>query len=164
MLSAGCLAIPAAFTLCHVASSPESWPRATFKLDPALSEPGNIYRAQLLVTPKADSCEEFWAMNPSGPGTNNTCGGQSTGEPYREVRLVESLCVCSQQVRCCCLPHMCDYVQHRLQPDASDQFAPRFAHLEGSYRHCRAARLVGCAKHVSAAQDCPGLAAGSCSK
>lgn len=43
------------------------------------------YRAQLLVTPKADACEEFWAMNPSGAATNSSCGGLTTGEPYREV-------------------------------------------------------------------------------
>jgi hypothetical protein len=75
-----CLITPAA-----CCPSPQAWPRATFKLPAAVSEPGNILRAQLLVTPKADACEEFWAMNPSGPGTNNTCGGLSTGEPYREV-------------------------------------------------------------------------------
>lgn len=62
------------------------WPRATFRLPSDLSAPGNIYRAQLLVTPKADACEEFWAMNPSGAATNSSCGGLSTGEPYREVR------------------------------------------------------------------------------
>jgi hypothetical protein len=65
--------------------SAKSWPSISFQLPAVLSEPGNIYRAQLLVTPKADACEEFWAMNPSGRGTNNTCGGISTGEPYREV-------------------------------------------------------------------------------
>lgn len=65
--------------------SPKAWPSISFKLPHTLSEPGNIYRAQLLLTPKADACEEFWAMNPSGRGTNNTCGGISTGEPYREV-------------------------------------------------------------------------------
>jgi hypothetical protein len=62
------------------------WPRATFRLPADLSALGNIYRAQLLVTPKADACEEFWAMNPSGAATNSSCGGFSTGEPYREVR------------------------------------------------------------------------------
>lgn len=40
---------------------------------------------QVVVTPKGDGCEEFWAMNPSGRLTNTTCGGISTGEPYREV-------------------------------------------------------------------------------
>lgn len=73
-------------SLSNFSYSPASWPQATFQLPTALSAPGNIYRAQLLVTPKADACEEFWAMNPSGPATNNTCGGLSTGEPYREVR------------------------------------------------------------------------------
>ena len=37
------------------------------------------------MTPRADSCEEFWALNPSGNQTATTCNGVSVGEPYREV-------------------------------------------------------------------------------
>lgn len=64
---------------------PAYWPNATVALPGSLSLPGNIYRAQLLLVAKADACEEFWAMNPSGALTNSNCTGISTGEPYREV-------------------------------------------------------------------------------
>lgn len=68
------------------ARSPASWPNATFELPP--HQPADdAYRLQLLVTPKANGCEEFWAQNPSGRGTNGSCGGLSTGEPYRELRV-----------------------------------------------------------------------------
>lgn len=84
--SCGPLCCPAPPCPCTAILPHSSWPRATFTLPPRLSQPGNIYRAQLLVTPKADACEEFWAMNPSGAATNSSCGGLSTGEPYREVK------------------------------------------------------------------------------
>ncbi|KAI8474167.1 MAG: hypothetical protein J3K34DRAFT_456983 [Monoraphidium minutum] len=74
-------------TLSGTGDSPASWPNVTFELPASLSEPGDIYRAQVVVTPKANGCEEFWAMNPSGRLTASMCGGVSVGEPYREVRV-----------------------------------------------------------------------------
>ena len=86
--------VPASDSLATLAGAGDAdantslaWPRAAFALPAALSEAGDVYRAQLVVTPKANGCEEFWAMNPSGRLTNSTCGSVSTGEPYREVRV-----------------------------------------------------------------------------
>lgn len=96
---AACTAFP---PLLHCRPCPTcstTWPRVTFRLPVELSAPGNIIRAQLLVTPKADACEEFWAMNPSGAGTNNTCGGLTTGEPYREVGVGREW-LCLNRSRC----------------------------------------------------------------
>eukprot|EP00775_Hariotina_reticulata_P013427 gene13427-13555_t len=59
--------------------SPPFWPNITFELPPELSAGQNIYRAQLLVTPKANACEEFWAMNPSGSQTGG-CGCRQYGQ------------------------------------------------------------------------------------
>ncbi|KAF8056397.1 Peptide-N4-(N-acetyl-beta-glucosaminyl)asparagine amidase A [Scenedesmus sp. PABB004] len=66
---------------------PAFWPNVTFPLPASVLKPGSITRAAVTVVPKANGCEEFWAMTPSGAATNSTCGGLSTGEPYREVRL-----------------------------------------------------------------------------
>jgi hypothetical protein len=75
---------PLAHLLLHC-SGP--WPSTTVRLPNTLSQAGNIYRAQVLVTPQWGYCEEFWALNPSGKQTGAKCeiNGIGTGEPYREV-------------------------------------------------------------------------------
>lgn len=59
-----------------------------------LTQPGNIYRAQLLVTPQWGGCEEFWALQPSGKQTGTACNKISAGEPYREVNGPSSAVYC----------------------------------------------------------------------
>lgn len=66
--------------------SPSAWPNQTYQLS-VLTQPGNIYRAQLLVTPQWGGCEEFWALQPSGKQTGTACNKISAGEPYRELRV-----------------------------------------------------------------------------
>ena len=70
--------------LASVTSRPP-WGNVTFQL-PSLA-PYNIHRAQVEVFPKANGCEEFWALNPSGKLTGSECDGVTTGDPYRELRI-----------------------------------------------------------------------------
>lgn len=70
------------------------WPNVTYDLPSSLSLDQNIVGASIEIFPKADACEEFWALNPSAealgfPGTGSVmgCNGKSTGEPYREIRV-----------------------------------------------------------------------------
>ncbi|GAX85290.1 hypothetical protein CEUSTIGMA_g12707.t1 [Chlamydomonas eustigma] len=74
------------FSLAGKADGPP-WPRAICTIPATVTSRRNIYRVQLEIIPKANGCEEFWALNPSGNITGSSCSGTSTGEPYRELRV-----------------------------------------------------------------------------